>query len=383
MSSADSTLAIDELIPRHIRELTPYQPGKPVEELERELGISGAIKLASNENPLGPSPRAVEAMTRAIADSHLYPDDGVFRLRRAVAERLEVAPDELVFGAGSNELIYLLVGALCQPGDQVLTHQFAFISYALAARAYDVELVTAPATPPGAGALGCDVEALIAAMSPRTKLVLLANPNNPTGSHLTAAQLERVLAALPPRAFLVIDEAYHEYALAAGEGVEGIDYGRAIRYRADAPRLILLRTFSKLYGLAGLRVGYGIGERRVIDYVNRLRRAFNVGSLAQVAALAALDDVDHARRAVEVARASIARMRAELTIPGVTVYPSLANFALIDVGRPSQPVYDALLARGVITRPMAGWGLPHHLRVSVGTAEQTTRLVAAMRDALG
>jgi histidinol-phosphate aminotransferase len=363
--------AIDQLIPRHVRELRPYLPGKPVEEVERELGIVDAIKLASNENPLGPSPMAMEAMARALADSHLYPDDSAYRLRRKVAERLDATPDELIFGAGSNELIYLLVAALCSRGDQVLTHEFAFISYALAARAHDVEVISAPAT----SDLRCDVDALIAAMSPRTKIILLANPNNPTGSHLTTAELERVIGALAPNAFLVIDEAYYEYALAFGG-----DYGQAIRYQRATPRLIILRTFSKLHGLAGLRVGYGLGPRRVIDYVNRLRRAFNVGSLAQAAALAALDDVEHAVRGIAMAQASLERMRSALTMRGLLSYPSLGNFVLIDVGRPSQPLYDALLLRGVITRPLAGWGLPNHLRVSVGTPDQTERFVAAIHD---
>jgi histidinol-phosphate aminotransferase len=370
--------SIESLVPAHVREMTPYQPGKPIEELERELGISGAIKLASNENPLGPSPRALEAAAKSLADAALYPDDGVFALRRALAERLGVGPDELVFGAGSNELIYLIVAALCRAGaDDVVTHKHAFISYKLAARSHDVGFVEVAAT----AELGCDIDALIAAFSPRTKVVLLANPNNPTGSHLTAAQLERVLGALPPGAFLVIDEAYYEYAVGAGAGV---DYGRAMQYRSGEPRLIVLRTFSKLYGLAGLRVGYGIGDARVIDYVNRMRRAFNVGSVAQAAALAALDDEPHARRSVEVARQSIERIGAELALPerGVKPYPSLGNFVLVDVGREAAPVYDALLRRGVITRPMAGWGLPRCLRVSIGTPEQTARLIATMRDVL-
>jgi histidinol-phosphate aminotransferase len=364
-----------DLVADNIRALSPYQPGKPVEELERELGISGAIKIASNENPMGPSPRAVEAATRALADAHLYPDGGAFRLRAALAERLEVAPEQLVFGAGSNELIYLAVHTFCRPGhDEILTHRYAFVSYRLAALAYGVDFVEAEVTPE----LGCDVDALIAALTPRTKLVMLANPNNPTGAHVGTAAFERLLAALPPRALLVVDEAYHEYAVAAGA-----DYPRSQRYQAGRPTVLTLRTFSKIYGLAGLRIGYAVGDARVVGYLERVRRPFNANSIAQAAALAALDDAAHVRTSAEAARQGIERLRAAAGPLGVTAYPSLGNFALVDVGRDAGPVYEALLRHGVIVRPMGAWGLPRCVRVSVGTPAEMDRVVTALGDVLG
>lgn len=357
-------------VPDHVGQLRPYQPGKPIEELERELGIQGAVKMASNENPLGPSPRAVEAVRAHLAAAHLYPDGSAFALKRALAERLEVAPDELVVGAGSNEIIHLLVDTFCQPGDQVLTHDYAFISYRLAAQARGIEAVTAPVT----AELRCDVDALCAAMGPRTRLVFLANPNNPTGAHLRRDELERILEAAPPGALVVVDEAYHEYATALDPG----GYPPAQPYRKDVPRLVVLRTFSKIYGLAGLRIGYAVCDRRVAGYIDRVRRPFNASSLAQAAARAALEDTEHVARSVEAARTGLARLAAGLSGHGLTVLPSLGNFVLVGVGREAAPVYQGLLTRGVITRPMGAWGLPRHLRISLGAAAEIDRVIDAM-----
>jgi histidinol-phosphate aminotransferase len=361
-------------VPEHIAQLQPYQPGKPVEELERELGISGALKMASNENPLGPSPRAVEAARRALLESHLYPDGSCFALRRALAERLGVDIDEVVIGGGSNELIHLLVRTFCTPGrDQVVTHKHAFISYALAARTHAVEAIETPVTPD----LRCDVDALCAALGPRTRLVFVANPNNPTGAHLTRAELEQILEAAPPHALVVMDEAYHEYASALSD-----DYAASQPYRAARPAIVTLRTFSKIHGLAGMRVGYAVGDRRVAQRINQSRRPFNVSSVAQAAALAALDDDEHVARSCEAARIGVAELTRGLGELGLTVLPSLANFVLVDVGRDAQQVYTALLMCGVIARPMAAWGLPSHLRVSLAAPPQIARAIEAMAAAL-
>jgi histidinol-phosphate aminotransferase len=367
----------DSVAPAHIRDLPTYQPGKPVEELERELGIRGVIKMASNENPMGPSPLALEAATRALTRAHFYPVDDAFYLRRALAERLGVAPGALVFGAGSNQIIYMILHALCRPGqDEVLTHQYAFISYKLAALAHSVPLVEAPVT----ADLACDVDALIAAMSPRTKVVLLANPNNPTGAHVRTRDLERILAALPPHAVLVVDEAYHEYAVSAGSASE---YPSSQTYQSESePRIITLRTFSKIYGLAALRVGYGIGHPRVMGYVERVRQAFNVSSVAQTAALAALDDDAHVARSQEAARAGIDMLIEGTARLGLRPYPSLGNFVLVGVGRDAEPLYQALLQKGVIVRPMRAWGLPQHVRISAGTQSDTERALAALAQAV-
>lgn len=365
----------DTLAPEHIRDLPTYQPGKPVEEIERELGIRGAIKMASNENPMGPSPRAVEAGARALTKTNLYPIGDAFYLRRGVAERFGVAPDQLIFGAGSNEIIYMTLHALCTPGrDQVLTHEYAFLSYRLAAMAYDLPFVATPVTED----LACDVDALIAAMNERTKVVLLANPNNPTGAHVRIRDFERILAALPPQAVLVVDEAYHEYAVSVGPEVE---YPSSLSYLGEnEPRILTLRTFSKIHGLAALRVGFGIGHPRVVGCIERVRRAFNVNSIAQAAALAALDDEAHIERSQEAARTGIEMLTEAAQRLGLRPYPSLGNFVLVGTGRDAGPLYEALLRKGVIVRPMGAWGLPQHLRISVGTPAETERAIAALGE---
>ncbi|MEZ4402248.1 MAG: histidinol-phosphate transaminase [Kofleriaceae bacterium] len=357
------------LAPAHVRQLDAYQPGKPVEELERELGITGAIKVASNENPLGPSPRALAAISGALASVHLYPDAAGHALRQALAARLGVSPAQLSLGAGSNDLLYQLVLALVGPDDEVLTPALGFLSYRLAAAVAGRRFVETAATPRGA-----DLDALIAGITPRTKLCVIGSPNNPTGAVYTAAQLERVLAALPPSGLLVVDEAYHDYAAAWPE-VEHVD---GLALLARDPRVVVLRTFSKIYGLAALRVGYAVADPAVIDILGRVVRTFHVGTLAQVAAAAALADDEHVARSAALGRRCLERLRAEVRGPGVEVYPSLANFVLIETGRPAQPVYDALLRRGVIVRPMAAWGLPTCIRVSVAAEDQLDRVIETL-----
>lgn len=364
----------DEHTPRHVRTLDVYQPGKPIEELERELGISGAVKVASNENPLGASPKAVAALPAALAGLHLYPDAGGFALRRAIAAKIGLELGQLALGNGSNDLLYQLVLATCEPTDEVLSHRFAFLSYRLAAQVAGRPFV---ATEPTA-ALACDIDALIAAITPNTKLVVLGSPNNPTGSVVTRAGAARVLAALPARALLVIDEAYTEYAAAWPE----VDHVDGLALLRQDRRVIVLRTFSKIYGLAGLRVGYAAADAAVIDVLGRVGRTFHVSSLAQVAAIAALDDDEFVARSARHARAAIERLCAEVAAPGVRLLPSLANFVLIDCGRPSTPLYDQLLRRGVIVRPMAAWGLPNHLRVSVGRDDEMARVITALNEVL-
>jgi histidinol-phosphate aminotransferase len=362
------------IAPHHVRDLDVYQPGKPVEELERELGITGAVKVASNENPLGPSPKALAAIPLALNQLHLYPDAGGFVLRRALASKFGVALEEVALGNGSNDMLYQLVLATCDPDDEVLSHQYGFLSYRLSAQVAGRRFVSAVVTPE----LACNVDALIAAITPRTKLVVVGSPNNPTGSVITQAQTERILAALPARALLVIDEAYCEYAAAWPE----IDHVDGMVLRAKDPRVVVLRTFSKIYGLAGLRVGYGIADRSVVELLGRVTRTFHVSSLALVGATAALADHEHVAISARHARSMIERMRAEVTGPGVKVYPSLTNFVLIETGRTAAPIYDKLLRAGVIVRPMAAWGLPTCLRVSVASVQDTPRVIKALVDAL-
>ncbi len=364
----------DEHIPRHVRTLDVYQPGKPIEELERELGISGAIKVASNENPLGPSPKALAVLPAALAQLHLYPDAGGFALRRAIGAKLGLDIQQIALGNGSNDLLYQLVLATCEPTDEVLSHAFAFLSYRLAAQVAGRPFVAAPTTPE----LACDVDALIAAITPRTKLVVLGTPNNPTGSVVTRAGAAKVLAALPARALLVIDEAYAEYAAQWPE-VDRVD---GLTLMREDRRVVVLRTFSKIYGLAGIRIGFAAGDAAVLDVLGRVGRTFHVSSLAQTAAIAALDDTEHLAASAKHARGQLERMRAEIKGAGVKVYPSLANFALIDCGRPSPPIYDALLRKGVIVRPMAAWGLPNAIRVSVCKDSELARVIATINDVL-
>jgi histidinol-phosphate aminotransferase len=360
--------------PPHVASLDVYQPGKPIEELERELGVTGVIKVASNENPLGPSPRALAALPAALAQLHRYPDAGGFALRRALAARLGCGPGQIALGNGSNDLLYQLVLASCEMTDEVLTHKYAFLSYRLAAQVVGRPFVAAPATPE----LACDVEALIAAITPRTKLVVIGTPNNPTGSVMTRAGMDRLIAALPERALLVIDEAYADYAAVWPE----VDHAEGlVAWRRD-PRVIVLRTFSKIYGLAGLRVGFAVADSAVIDVLGRVGRTFHVSSLAMVGALAALEDTEHVARGAQHARRAIERYAAEVRGPGVRVYPSLGNFVLIDCGRASTPLYDRLLQRAVIVRPLAAWGLPNHLRVSAARDEDMPRVIAALNDVL-
>lgn len=363
-----------DFIPPHVRNLDVYQPGKPVEELERELGITGAIKVASNENPLGPSPRALAVLPAALAQLHLYPDAGGFALRRALSARYEVELAQVALGNGSNDLLYQLVLATCEPDDEVLTHRASFLSYRLAAAVAARPYVSVPTTPD----LACDVEALVGAISERTKLVVVGTPNNPTGSVVSAAGAQRILAALPARALLVMDEAYAEFAASWPE----IDHADGLALLRRDPRVVVLRTFSKAYGLAGLRVGFAVSSPPVIDVVNRVGRTFNVSSLAQVGAIAALEDREHLERSVQLARAAVERYQREIRGPGVRVYPSLANFVLVDCGRPSTPIYEQLLRRGVIVRPLAAWGLPSHVRVSVAREADLPRVIAALNETL-
>src|SRR6266545_2645470 len=348
-------------VPDHIGRLEPYQAGKPIEELERELGVTGVLKMASNESPLGPSSVALEAARRAMAEAHLYPDPSCFALRRGLAHRLGVDPAEIVIGGGSNELIHLLVRAFCLPGrDVVVTHRHAFISYVIAARTHGVEVIEAPVR----ADLRCDVDALCDAFGPRTRLVFVATPNNPTGAHLARGELEQILERAPARALVVVDEAYHEYAVALdADGARGFQSSQP--YRSMRPALVTLRTFSKIYGLAGLRVGYAICDRRAANGLDRTRRPFNVNSVAQAAALAALEDEDHLARACEAARSGLAALASGFTALGLTVHPTLGNFLLVGLGRDASPIYQGLLRHGVITRPMGAWGLPQHLRVSL------------------
>jgi histidinol-phosphate aminotransferase len=366
----------DELVEAAIARIAPYEPGKPIEELERELGHAwgpdGAVKLASNENPYGPSPLGVEAARAALASANLYPDGGSFALRQKLAARHGVDAAQILVGAGSNEIIDLLVQTFCGADDEVVAPQVSFIAYKLAAEKNRRPFREAP-TP---ASLGYHLDAILGAITARTKILFLANPNNPTGAYLPRAAFERLVDELPARVLLVADEAYFEFAAAA-------DYPDARAYLGRRARMATLRTFSKIYGLAGLRVGYMIASAELNDFVHRIRLPFNVSAPAQAAALAALDDEAHVRRAREGNAAELPRLSAELAALGLEVYPSQTNFILVGVGaRDGRQLYGALLKKGIIVRPMSGYGLVHHVRITVGTPAQNARLVRAIADLL-
>ena len=361
---------VGRLVPEWIRTLAPYSPGKPIEELERELGIHGSIKLASNENPLGPSPRAVAAITAALGDVHRYPDGSAFHLRRRLADRLRVGEDQIVIGNGSNEIIELVVRVFLRPGDEAVMADQAFVVYRLVVQAAGGTARLVPLRD-----FTHDLDAIAATIGPRTRLVFLSNPNNPTGTIFRRPAWLRFLARVPAGVVVVADDAYAEYA-------EDPEYPDTIHERGDGRvPVVSLRTFSKLHGLAGLRVGYGVGPADVIDAIGRIRQPFNVNSLALVAACAALDDEDHVRRTLATNREGLAFLKDAFSRLGLSAVPSAANFVLVEVGD-GAAVYRGLLARGVIVRPMEGYGFPRHVRVTVGTKAENARFVDALRAVL-
>lgn len=360
-----------------IRGLKPYQPGKPIAELEREYGVTDIVKLASNENPLGPAPRALTAMAAAAVELARYPDANGFELKRALAARLGVEPGCVTLGNGSNEILVLLAQSFLGPGLEAVYSQQAFAVYPLAVQAVGaVHRVAAALPADDAQPFGHDLEAMAALVGPQTRLVFLANPNNPTGTWLEADALEGFIAALPKHVIVVVDEAYFEYVRAPG-------YPDTTRWLQRFPNLVVTRTFSKAFGLAGLRIGYGVSSPQVADVLNRIRQPFNTSTLAQVAALAALEDGAHLARSVELNATEMARVAAGCQALGLRVHPSVGNFLLVDIGAPAKPLFDALLHEGVIVRPVGNYGLPNHLRISIGLPKENDRLLAALDKVVG
>lgn len=357
-------MSLAERVKPWIAALRPYEPGKPIETLERELGIRGSIKLASNENPLGPSPKAVEAAGRALARVHRYPDGACLRLREALAARLGVGGDQLVFGCGSDEVIELVAKAFLGPGDEALFAWPAFAMYPIVAQGMGAEGVRVPLD----ASLTHDLPAMAEAVTPRTRVVFVCNPNNPTGTSVGADAFDRFAAALPEDVVLVVDEAYMEYARRA-------DFPDALAWVRRRPATAVLRTFSKIHGLAGLRVGYGVMGAELAGYLERARHPFNVSLVAEEAALAALDDAEHVARARANNDEGARLLTRELGALGVETWPTDANFLLARTGEAS---YEALLREGVIVRPMAGFGLPELVRITIGTPEENERLVKAV-----
>jgi histidinol-phosphate aminotransferase len=364
--------SISRLTRPHIAAIAPYEPGKPPEELERELGITAAVKLASNENPLGASSRALEAACGAVLQAHRYADSNAHALRTELAARFDVAPGELAFGHGSNELIDLASRTFAGPEHHAVLGVPSFACYRLSLLAAQVPFTEVPLD----DGLFWNVDRLLEAVRPSTRLLFLDNPNNPTSTHVPGAALERLLRGLGPDVIPVIDEAYVHYC-------DATDYKSALRMRDLHPNLIVLRTFSKAYGLASLRAGFAIGPAQLMSDLERVRIPFNLNGVVQAAALAALEDHEHLQRVVTVNREQRDGLTAELTQLGLRVAPSQANFLCVELpaGMQAAATYQALLRKGVIVRPFGA--MSRHLRISVGLPEENSRLLSALRELLG
>src|SRR6185503_3641605 len=361
----------ESLANEHILGIAPYEPGKPIEELEREAGIHDAIKLASNENPLPPSDRVRDAITAALMHLNRYPDGSGFYLRQALAKKHGVSHDQVVLGNGSNELIELLVRTFLRPGDEAVVPHPSFVVYPMIVQAAGGIRVMVMLKD-----YRLDLEAMARAVTPQTKLVFIANPNNPTATIVTADEVEHFLDRLPERTIVVFDEAYIEFAL-------GPDFPDMIGHMKQGRRVVVLRTFSKASSLAGLRIGYGVADADAVALMNRIRQPFNVNALGQVAALAAMEDEPHILECVRMNEAGRHFLYDEFKTLGIRYVPSRANFILVDVGRNASDIYQKLLQQGVIVRPMTAFGMETALRITVGTPEENRKLVKALKLVLG
>lgn len=353
-----------------LRDLVSYEPGKPVEDVARELGLRPAdiIKLASNENPLGPSPKALAAMHEALERVHFYPDGGGFYLREAIAAQFGFQRENVILGNGSNEIIEFIGHAFLRPGDEVITARHAFAVYALMAALFDARVIEVP--DPG---FRHDLDAMADAITPRTREIFITNPNNPTGTMVTQEEIDRFMARVPDDVVVIFDEAYYEFVDDPPDTLKYIREGRE--------NVVILRTFSKIQGLAGLRIGYGLGVKSIVAVLQKTRQPFNANAIAQAGAIAGLLDLEHQRRTRELTHAGRACLEEQFARMGLEYVPSQANFVMVNVGD-GDAVFKALLARGVIVRAMASYQLPAWIRVSVGTAAQNRRFIAELQEIL-
>lgn len=357
-------------VPDSILSITPYSPGKPLEELEREYGIGDSVKLASNENPLGPSPKAVSAIARALKNLHRYPDGSGYYLVRELAEELKLSPDNIILGNGSDEIISMLTQVFLGPGDEAIMPKPSFLMYDITIRCAGAEPICVPLN-----ALSIDLAAIGKQVTDNTRMVFLTNPNNPTGTIITDVDFRRFMADIPSQTMVVLDEAYIEFA-------RDTDCLDSLAYFREDRSLVILRTFSKAYGLAGLRIGYGIMPGEIAAVINRIRMPFNANALAQVGALGALEDKEFLEQSVRLVHEELDYMSRALTELGVCYYPTQANFFLIDLEKNADDVFDSLLRRGVIVRSMMSYGYPEYIRVNVGLHEENVRFIAALKEAI-
>ena len=353
----------------HLRDLALYEPGKPIEETARESGLrpEQIIKLASNENPLGPSPRSLEAMRRALPQANFYPEGSGFHLRAALAEKLNVTPENIILGNGSNEIIEFIGHAFLRPGVEIATSENAFIAYKLVASLFGAATVGVADTDHR-----FDLEALARAITPQTRVIVIANPNNPTGTLVGQKAIDRLMEKVPNDIVVVFDEAYYEYLDEPPD---------TLRFVRENRPVVILRTFSKIHGLANVRLGYGIAHPELIHLLQKTREPFNANGLAQAGALAALTDVEHQAKTKQLTNEGREFLEKEFTEMKLSFVPSVANFVLVRVGD-GRAVFEALLGKGVIVRALSGYNFPEWVRVSVGTMEQNRRCIAALRDVL-
>ncbi len=349
-----------------VKSLSPYQAGKPIEELERELGISNIIKLASNENPFGFPDSAKQAIINQLNELTRYPDANGFELKATIAKKFGVQPNQITLGNGSNDLLELFAHTFASEQDEIIYSQYAFIVYPLVTKAINAVAREIPAKN-----WGHDLNAFLTAINEKTKLIYIANPNNPTGNFLTEAEMDAFLAKVPETVIVVLDEAYTEFT-AEHERLDS--FALAAKY----PNLIVSRSLSKAYGLAGLRIGYAVSNPEIADLLNRVRQPFNCNSLALASAIAVMNDDAFVKKVAENNRLEMARYEAFCQAQGLEYIPSKGNFITIDFKRPAAPIYDALLREGVIVRPIAGYGMPNHLRVSIGLPAENDRFFKAL-----
>ena len=352
-----------------LRDLVPYEPGKPIEDVARELGIDAdsVIKLASNENPLGPSPRALEAMREALADVNVYPDGGGWKLRNAIARQSGLSMENVVLGNGSNEIIEFVGHAFLKPGDEIIAAKHAFVVYKLMATLFGAR--TIEVNDPG---FVHDLEGMAEAITERTREIFIANPNNPTGTMVGQDEIDRFMERVPDRVIVIFDEAYYEFLDSPPD---------TLKYVREGRNVVVMRTFSKIQGLAGLRIGYGLAPASLASVLQKTRQPFNANSIAQAGALAALQDIEHQKRTKEVTDSGRVFFEESFKEMGLEYVPSLANFVMVKVGNGDE-VFDAMLRRGVIVRAMRGYKLPEWVRVSIGTESENRRCVEVLKDAL-
>jgi len=364
----------EELVPEHIRALGAYTPGKPLRQAERESGVR-MIKMASNENPFGPSPKALEAMRAVMSEINLYPDNDVSRLRLRLAELHGVRPEQTVVTNGSTALLGVIARTLLRPGLNAITSERSFIVYPIAVKAAGGRLITVPMKNDT-----YDLDTIAAAIDADTRIIFIANPNNPTGTLIDAPAMDGFLRKVPEHAIVILDEAYCDFATDFA-GARGIEYTRAIDYVREERNLVVLRTFSKAHGLAGVRVGYGLGPVGLMQYFHRMRTTFSVSALAEAAALAALDDQEHFRKTIANNRRGAEFLMSKLSGMGYRPIPTFANFIFFDAGEDAAALSKRLQAGGIIVRPLGPWGIPTGIRVTVGTPEQNELFIAALARA--